>query len=180
MAKYQNGMIKWVYGENYHGPRNLLDPRIAIAQHLNWHKSTIAYTEFTLPEPDNYNRAIYTEQPMDFSWIENQVIYKNPHGPGWFSVFYIPSDQLQEYDHYMTLMDYTRWLHYRPSGFKIYKPMLMRGATKADMGPNERLLTMGYYKKFIVKYLDGDTTIVKSRLGEARANLADFVKDDEV
>jgi hypothetical protein len=173
-----NHFVKWVYGSQHQGPRNLIDPRIPIARHIDWHKSSTAYTEFSIPEPENYNRAIWSLKPMEFVWVQDQVIYYDAYRAGWITVCYLPDDQIAKFDEWVVLMDMTYWRHLKSPVLKMAKPMLMQGATSVNMSLDERLLTLGYYKDFIVKYFDGDALYVKSRLGEARANLKDLLKDE--
>jgi hypothetical protein len=175
---HRNPTVNWTYGSNYLELHNLPDPRIIIARHLDWHRPTINITDFTIPEPENYNRAIYTQQPIELTWVKYQVIYKEPYRPGWITACYLDIDESIEFDVWAKQNDMTYWRHLRPSNVRRQRPMLERGATKADLSLDERLLTQGYYKNMVVKYFDGDPQIVKSRLGEARASLADLINDD--
>lgn len=173
-----NHIVKWIYSSNYTGPQTLIDPRIPVARHLAWTKSSTPYTEYSIPEPENYNRAIFTTKPIELTWIRDQVIYKDAYRNGWITLCFLPESQVKKFDDWVLLMDMTYWRHIKPGNIKIHKPMLQRGASVNDMSLDERLLTMGHYKNLVVKYFDGDPQYVRSRLGEARANLTDLIKDD--
>lgn len=172
--------IKWTYGPDYKTVKVLPDPRIAIVRQLDWTRSTTAETMYALPEPDNYNRAVFARRPQVCDFIEDQVIYKNDYHNGWFTVAYVPEDKLTEFDAWAGAHGLAIWRHSRPSQFKQPKLLLDRREYYKELSTNERLLTMGYYKKFAVKYFEGDTKIVKSLIGEPRGNLIDFVPENEV
>lgn len=78
--------------------RELIDPRIAIAKQIGWQKYTGPETSFTIPEPDNYNRAVVTAKPVECTFVEDQVIYKDKHRNHWVTVMLLGEDQQGEYD----------------------------------------------------------------------------------
>jgi hypothetical protein len=174
----RNPIVNWRYGTGYLGLHNLVDPRIAIARQLAWSRPSTNTTDYTVPEPENYNRAIYTITPMELPWVQDQVIYKEPHKPGWITACYLTEEQAAKFDEWAALMDMTYWRHLRPAIPRKQRPMLERGATKAEMSLDERLLTQGYYKNMVIKYFDGDPLYVTNRLGPARASLIDLFNDE--
>jgi hypothetical protein len=178
MKQTTNNMVRWYYGANFKGLRNLIDPRIHISRHISWHRSSTDYTDYTLPEPENYNRAIYTPRPQELSWVKDQVILKDPYKEGWITVVYLPPEEINNFDAWCVMMDMTYWRHNRPGTMRKPRPMLSRGASKTELSLDERLLTMGYYKNMVVKYFDGDPQYVRSRLGEARADLINLFNDE--
>lgn len=172
--------MKWTYSPDYKTYRVLPDPRVAIAQHLQWVRTGLSETIYSQPEPDNYNRAIFVKRPIECSFIRDQVIYRSNYHQGWFCVYYVPDEQIAELEAWAGANALALWRHSKPAALKKYKRLLDRREYYKELSTNERLLTMGYYKNFAVKYFEGDTTIVKSLIGEARANLIDFVPENEV
>jgi hypothetical protein len=173
-----NHFVKWIYSSQHIGPRNLIDPRLLVARHIDWHKSSTGITEYSIPEPENYNRAVWSIKPMEFTWLQDQVIYRDTYRSGWITLCYLPQDQIEKFDEWAVLMDMTYWRHLKSPALRIQRPMLERGAGVSNMSLDERLLTMGHYKNLVVKYFDGDANYVRGRLGEARANLKDLLKDE--
>jgi hypothetical protein len=95
MAK--NKQMFWTYSG--HKPkRDYIDPRIAIAKQVGWQKFSGEETSYCIPEPDNYNRAVITEHPVECSFVEDQVIYKDVTKNFWFTVLLLPEEQQGEYD----------------------------------------------------------------------------------
>jgi hypothetical protein len=174
----KNPMVNWTYSKSHQGFHNLIDPRTAIARQLNWQRSTSNITEYTLPEPENYNRAVYSPCPIEFTWVKFQVIYKDTYRNAWITACHLTAAECLKFDAWAQANDMTYWRHHKPRSLRHRKLLLERGATKAEISLDERLLTMGYYKNMVVKYFDGDAHIVKSRLGEARACLADLFNDE--
>ena len=60
------------------GPVKITDPRIAVSSHIGWRRVMKGLTEFSTPEPDNYNHAVFTEKPIacPLAFVENQIWYK--------------------------------------------------------------------------------------------------------
>jgi hypothetical protein len=174
----RNSLVNWRYGTGYLGLHNLVDPRIAIARHLQWQRPSTNTTDYTLPEPENYNRAIYTIKPMELPWVQDQIIYKEPHKPGWITACYLTEAEAVKFDQWATMMDMTYWRHLRPAVPRRPRLLLARGATKSELSLDERLLTMGHYKNLVVKYFDGDPQYVQSRLGPVRTDLTNLLNDE--
>lgn len=91
--------------------RDYIDPRIAIAKHIGWQKLPGRETYYSVPEPDNYNRAIITQHPIECTFVEDQVIYKN-HKDNWITVMMIADEQQGEYDAWLNRLDVLAfWQH---------------------------------------------------------------------
>lgn len=177
MTSLRNPFINWTYHSSWPYRQDLVDPRIPLVRHLAWSRSGTGFTSYSIPEPDNYNRAVITPRPWEFKDIQNQVIYRHSTGY-WVTLLFLLGDEIAAWDKIAKTSAWTYWRHTKPAVVKIRRQMLEQGATRAEMSLDERLLTMGYYKNFVIKYFDGDSTIVKSRLGEARANLTDLIRDE--
>tara|TARA_R110000822_G_scaffold178429_1_gene318380 strand:+ start:97 stop:462 length:366 start_codon:yes stop_codon:yes gene_type:complete len=95
------------------------DPRIAIARHIGWQKYTGDETSFSVPEPDNYNRAVFTDTAVECPFIENQVIYKDSVRNGWVCVMLVADEQTGEYTAWQErLAPRAHWHHIRAPKIK--------------------------------------------------------------
>lgn len=169
-------LVTWTYGPEYQGEQNLPDPRIAIARHIAWYKSSTEYTEFPTPEPDNYNRAVIANVPIDCSIVEDQIFYYDRQRKHWISMMYVPEEQIIEVDSWIKqCKPRAVWSHSKPPHVKPRKSLLWTRGNISDknMTDNERLYTLGYFEKLKIKYFSDDTEYVDSLLGEARAILKD-------
>lgn len=178
--------VIWTYGPEYQGLPDLPDPRIAIARHIAWHKSSTEYTEYPTPEPDNYNRAVVASVPIDCEIIEDQVFYYDTKRKHWITVMYVPEELCVAVDSWIKqCKPRAVWCHHKPPHIKPRKSLLWTRGNISDrnMTDNERLYTLGYFEKLKVKYFSDDTEYVDSLLGEARAILNDpwpEAEDDKV
>lgn len=120
MAKHQP--MFWSYlGQK--PKRDYVDPRIAIARQIAWQKLP-GETSYTVPEPDNYNRAVITDKPVECLSIEDQVIYKSFNG--WITVLYVPEEQHDVYDSWLAeLKPKAYWQHTKPPKLKKQRSILL-------------------------------------------------------
>lgn len=145
------------------------DPRLPISQHLLWQKSSQAITEYTTPEPSNYNRALIADQPIECKFIQDQVFYRDLKTNKWFTVYYVPPAQITEFDLWIIEQDFLfRWYHPQPPEIKIHRKLL-HSRHNGELTANERLFGMGYYAKLTSKYFSDNDTMLLERLGPARA-----------
>jgi hypothetical protein len=182
MPNPQSRYMFWTYSPELKDKHDFPDPRIPIARHIAWTKTTNPDTEFFTPEPDNYNRAIFTEKITECTLVEDQVIYYDKVRQGWLTIMYVPDEQIQEIDAWITQSNKLAvWCHLKPPRIKPRRNLLWaRGNIRDDtQTDNERLYTMGYYENLKVKYFSDDTTYVDSLLGEARATLKNFVPEEQ-
>lgn len=164
----------WTYGPEYDHDVELPDPRLVIAKHIGWKKLHTPETEYRTPEPDNYNRAVFANTPIDCTIIEDQVIYYNKSTKSWITVMYVPDEQIIEVDSWIEqCRPQAHWVHLRAPKIKPERGMLWcRGnINENSQTDNERLYTMGYFDEFKVKYFSDDTTYVDSLLGEVRTSI---------
>lgn len=175
MYNTQPRHVYWTYGPEFHGSE-LVDPRIAVAKQIAWKKSSTDYTEYSTPEPDNYNRAVVANMPIECSIIEDQVVYYDQQRKHWITLMYVPEEQITEVDSWIhQCKPRAIWQHNKPPKVKPLKSLLWTRNNISDrnMTDNERLYTMGYFEELKVKYFSDDTEYVDSLLGEARAILKD-------
>lgn len=168
--------VYWTYGPEFKGQQDFPDPRIIIARHTGWKKTTGEFTEYTTPEPDNYNRAIFADYPIDCSIIEDQIIYYDDSKKSWITLMYVPEEQIVEVDSWIhQCKPKAIWQHNKPPKIKPQKSLLWTRDNISDrnMTDNERLYTMGYFEDLKVKYFSDDPEYVDSLLGRARAILKD-------
>lgn len=150
----------------------MVDPRIAITRQIGWIRPTAYETEYSVPEPDDYNFAIYAQKPVDCTLLEDQVFYKKLDTNMWWSVYYVPDNKKAEFLRWMELQDIgAYWSSNRSSTFRKRRPMLYTRKNKPELTTEERLYAMGYYTNLAAKYFSEDDTMLLERLGPARAEI---------
>lgn len=177
----QNRYVFWTYNKEYKLAKDFIDPRIAIVKLTGWKKTTSEFTEYTLPEPDNYNRAIVTDKPCECPLIEDQVIYFDQNRRSWITLMYVPDCQINDIDLWIkTQNKIAVWCHLKPPQLKQNRTLLWTRENVSDraMTDNERLYTLGYYENFKVKYFNDDIEYIDSLLGTARAVLNDPIPEE--
>jgi len=156
---------KWVV------PRGttITDPRIAIAKHIGWTRSLTGMTDFSLPEPDNYNYAVFNALPWECPVIEDQIFYKDKKLNGWWSVYYVPDEQLQEFLAWADPLPFQRcWATPgRPARLRHRRTLLWTRTCAVEQTIEERLYTMGYYDKLQSTY----NIDITATLGTPRLNM---------
>jgi hypothetical protein len=99
--------------------REYTDPRIPIAKQIGWMKYAGEETSFTIPEPDNYNRAFVTDKATECPFVEDQVIYKDNVKNGWVCVLLVADEQQSEYTAWLErLTPRAHWQHTKPPKLK--------------------------------------------------------------
>jgi len=179
MPRYSN-INTWIYPRYYRGRKDHTDPRLAIARQMAWKKYAQAeYTEYPVPEPDNYNRAVFSTKPIDCLLVEDQVIYYDASREGWITVLYVPDDKTELVDAWIKQFP-IYWHHLKPPKIKRQKPLLWTRPKISDdaMTTNEKLYAEGYYENFKIKYFSDDTEYVDSLLGVARVILKNPVPEE--
>ena len=98
------------------------DPRILIARQIGWAKYGGEETSYSVPEPDNYNRAVLCDRPVDCTFVEEQVIYKVKDG--WISVALVAEELQGEYTAWLErLQPRAYWQHTKPPKIKKTRAM---------------------------------------------------------
>lgn len=155
------------------------DPRIPIARHIDWHKTYAKEVEFTKPEPDNYNRAVCADRRLECNFIKDHVFYHDfslDRSEKWWTVYYVPDHKIKQFDDWIKQQQFDLlWVSARTAKINDRKPLLY-ARKNSDMTLNERLYTMGYYKKLENKYFSDNNKMLLERLGPARAALNDLSK----
>lgn len=147
---------------------DLPDPRYPVAQHIGWHRAIKGITEFHTPEPDNFNRAIMAQLPIESHIIKDNVFYRDLLRDRWWSLYYVPADKVVEFDTWLYQQPYELiWRHSKAPVVRPRKPLLFSRINYPEMTLNERLHTLGYYDKFKIQLLPDDE-YWQQRLGPAR------------
>lgn len=171
----------WTYGPEYSGRTEFNDPRVVLARHTGWKKYHVPETDYCIPEPDNYNRAVFARLPIDCAMIEDQVIFYDQENQGWITLMYVPPEQLTAVDAWIQqCRPLANWIHLKAPKIKQRRGLLWTRDNISDsmQTDNERLYTMGYYEDLKVKYFNDDTEYVDSLLGTARAILKNPIPEE--
>lgn len=147
------------------------DPRFPVAQHIGWTRSTNGVdTEFHTPEPDNLNRVIMYDHPIECKFIEDNVFYRDLARNKWWSFYYVPLDQLDQFDQWIMEQPHDLlWTHNKPASLKRRRGLLHNTRSQSELTLDERLFTMGYYANLNSKYFSDDDKKLLERLGPVRA-----------
>jgi hypothetical protein len=174
--------VYWSYSYGFKQTKDFADPRVAVARQIAWAKTTSDVTDYSTPEPDNYNRAIFMSKPWECPLIEDQVVYYDSTRQGWITVMHVPEEQSVEVDQWIyTQPTLAVWRHLKPPRVKQQRKYLYTRDNKSasTLTDNERLYTMGYYDNLKTKYFSDDATYVDSLLGESRDLLKNFVPEEQ-
>jgi hypothetical protein len=168
-------VVTWVNPHNLPLP-SFKDPRVPIARHIEWVKSYSNENLFSLPEPDNYNRATLSLRGLECKFIKDQVFYRDITTDNWWTVYYVPDSQTADFDQWIRQQPFL--LSWQIAKASKIRPIikLLHARKNSDVTDNERLFQMGYYAKLGSKYFSEDDTMLLDRLGPARA---DILKDVE-
>jgi hypothetical protein len=147
------------------------DPRTPIAFHIGWIKTYAKDIIFSLPEPDNYNRAVCCLRPVECKFINDQVFYRDLTTNLWWTVLYVPEDQINQFDAWVLQQNYLlSWSVQRATRIREQQGLLY-ARKNSDITVNERLFQMGYYAKLRDKYFALNDKMLLERLGPARAEV---------
>lgn len=151
------------------------DPRTFVAEHIGWTPSTTTATlsEWSLPEPNNYNRAVRALRPVDCPFVKNIVYYKKDGK--WWSLYHVTENLVERFKQWLETVDIeVYWYHNRQT--IVRRPRTLLHARKnQDITENERLYTMGYYSRLGAKYFSEDDTMLLERLGPVRTDILEGV-----
>jgi hypothetical protein len=123
------------------------DPRLAIAKHINWTRPQAGYdTEYSLPEPDNYNYAGFAERPIECPILQCQVFYQHRKKKGWWSVYYVPDELLEDFLTWSQPIQFEIcWTPFKLPKMRQRRPLLKSRKGAVEQTIDERLYTMGYF-----------------------------------
>lgn len=165
MTTNVNSRNFWHIQSHFQGPANLLiDPRIMIARHIDWQRSYTGYTQFSQPEPDNYNRAVYLKQPYIFDSVPNQVLYRDDIRQGWFTVLMVPPELELAYTEERTWLNPGAYWLNKGTRYRQRQTLLHAKSNQVEITDNQRLAQQGYYENLLIKYTC-DIDSVRNRIG---------------
>jgi hypothetical protein len=148
--------------------RTYADPRLAISRHIGWIKPTTSETEYSTPEPDHFNYAVFNALPWECPILKDQIFYKDKKLAGWWSVYYVPELQKQEFLAWADPLPFDIcWAAMKQTKMRRRRPMLHYKSNSVEQTTHERLYTMGYYDELENKF-DID---IGNTLGQPRPNM---------
>lgn len=175
MPAHQRSSDPWRCRADYKPPYALIDPRTAIAKHIDWVRPSCNETEFVVPEPDDYNRAIIDTKPRFCDFVSEQVWYWDQYRDGWVSVYWVPQADLAKFDRWLSdvnpLAIWRTWRGKQPRS----RRGLLYAARNGRIHSNEVLYSQGYYD-YLAKYFSRGDLRLRLPVGEPRAQLQDLLK----
>lgn len=148
------------------------DPRFPIARHMNWVKPSTVDTEYHHPEPDNYNRVVMADRPVECKFIEDNVFYFDNIRNKWWSVYYVPDHMINDFDLWLDQQKFDlKWRHPKPRALRPRRALLYNRKNCPELSLDERLYTMGYFSKFSEKYFTENDKELLDRLGSVRTEI---------
>lgn len=163
----------WQYREGC-DPVFLPDPRSAIARHIQWTRPPYGkeyggLTDWSVPEPDAYNVALFGNKPLDCPFVMNQIFYYDAMKKGWFSVYLVDKEQKMQWLIWKRHQDHIAyWVVFKDSQVRKSKKMLGVKARKnsVELTLNEVLAQQNYYVNLLNK-VEGDAkSVLIERIGE--------------
>lgn len=166
------------FAAQYRGNPSRIDPRVPIARHMDWVKTTgTVPTAWRVPEPDNYNHAIRTPRPIVCEFVKDAVFYRDLATNKWWNVFYVPEHQVEAFRAWVDQQDTDLyWYHTKPPAIRPSRPRLYNTA-QAEINVDERLFQMGYYAKLGSKYFSEDDKKLLELLGPVRNRVLDDLSE---
>ncbi len=161
--------------EGYRPPVPLIDPRIAVARHIEWVRPSGPDTEWSVPEPDAYNRAILDAKPHFCEFISEQIWYHDQYRQGWIGLYYVDDNDSAKFDAWLSdILPKAIW---RGRGVKLRqrRGLIWNRRGAITLNANERLYTQGYYD-FLAKYFSKGDIRLRLPVGEVRPELTDLLK----
>ena len=161
------------------GGRYLADPRLKVAKHISWQRPYGTDTEYSTPEPDNYNYAVLNPSIEECPFIKNHVFLRDAKSKNWWTIYYVPADQEQDFLAWADPREFIScFTPHRYSKMRRRRPFLWTRANGSDsvITENERLYSMGYYQSLQEKF----NVDLQTAIGEPRPYIVDkdFANDD--
>jgi hypothetical protein len=149
-----NHAYNWIF--RYNKPQQgitYIDPRIPLARHIEWSRPSTSFTDFSTPEPDNYNYAVLADRAYDCDFIRNQVFYHDVARRGWIGLYMVSDVVNMRFVRWYNLLAWRAvWHNRRYVPVRPRRSLLWNRAGSSEYTDNELLYTMGYYRNFIHKY----------------------------
>jgi hypothetical protein len=142
-------------GERFAQP--LPDPRIAVVSHIDWVPNK--YSNWSRPEPDNYNRAIFDNKAIYIEGIRNQCWYRDHRRGGWFSLYYVKGDEAEVFVDYIKANRVRAFWNYKSVAVRSIIPRIDLESKRnygkiMNLTVDERLYDLGFYNMLLDKGLD--------------------------
>lgn len=171
MANYDKP--RWHFNEGVQ-LLELPDPRIAIARQINWTRGSYGkefnLTDWSVPEPDNYNVALFSFKPVECDFVKNQVWYYDSSRYGWFSVYHVDRDTKVQWIRWIRQQSWIAyWIVHKDSAMRKNRTLLneKRYKNTSEIGLNQRLHQMNFYSSLLNKLEEDTQSVIKERIGEA-------------
>lgn len=156
MPKHQKNA--WKFTEGYEPKHQFIDPRLAVVKHTEWTaQAKDGKTMHSLPEPDNYNFAIFTLLPHDIHDVKYQCWYRDKRRGGWFNLYVIQT--VEEANAIHRWLQNNTWLAYWDWSIspklRTKMPRIendnrrMFRKIKSEYTFDELLYVQGYYDKLV-------------------------------
>lgn len=187
--------IDYTYWTQHTDTGQLPDPRISIARQMDWVAPTKQQRKdstWTGCEPDNYNFAIFDQQPHDLKFIEQQCWYKLSQRfrgnkiSGWFSVYVITEKELvhQFNQALIKIQPQAVWRYPKSQPMRPRRSLLIKENPRSDISDRtftteERLYQLGYYENLERKYFAGNEEKLIARIGQPRRAVLDYQPEDD-
>lgn len=151
----------------------LFDPRVNISQHMAWILPS-GVSNYRGAEPDNYNFAVFDQQPRELKFIKEQCWYKvnQTHRririTGWMSVYVADCTEAATLFNreILKIQPQAVWRFPRAKPMRIKRTLIdreniFRPKSDTNFTTEERLWQMGYYENLQNKYFNGDERFIK-------------------
>ena len=151
----------------------LCDPRTNLTRQIEWTNFSKKGTLWNGAEPDNYNFAIFDQQPHDLEFVKDQVFYKINETfrrnkiTGWMNLYYIPEQeqQVQFRRAILKIQPQAFWYNpraplMRPKRTLLERENCYKERSATNFTTEERLWQMGYFENLERKYFDGDEKFI--------------------
>ena len=171
---------KWVMSKTTtHGGRYSADPRLLLARHISWLRPYSTDTEFSTPEPDNYNYAVLNSQIEECPFIKNHVFIRDQKTKYWWTIYHVLEDQEQAFLAWAEPKNFIScFTPHRCSKLRQRRQFLWARANNSDsvISENEHLYITGYYDNLQQQF----NIDLQQHIGEPRPYILNrqYVLDD--
>ena len=119
IVKENTNVIYWRFAQSYEGRTDFLDPRLAIAKQMAWRNNRQTTTDYSIPEPDNFNRALVSAKWIECEFLEDQIMFYDRVRKSYISCYYVPAKQIKQFDAWvLTVGASAIWYHTNPPKVK--------------------------------------------------------------
>jgi hypothetical protein len=143
----------WNHNDPNLPAKKMRDPRIKVGFHMGWSTYHASWTTWPTPEPDNFNRAILADKPIDCELTKNCLYWRDQTGK-WWSLYIIAQDKMLHFEIWLKSQTIeVLWVHNSTPEIRTRRAMLHAYRHDSiDFTDNEWLYIKGYYKNFVSKY----------------------------